>query len=143
MITYIARVESPWSPDRAFAYLSDMRNFEEWDPGTKESRQVEGSGPGPDAVYDLRVGAISLRYRVARFEPDHSFGARAEHPLLRSVDEVTIAPLDGGSLVTYSAELHPQHVVHLVAPVLGRVFDRMGDAAAEGLATALEGRWVR
>ena len=66
MARYVTTVRSAKTPREAFAYMADLRNFAEWDPGVKAVRQVEGSGGGPDAVFDVTVVApgpdLTLRY---------------------------------------------------------------------------------
>ncbi|MCH9721067.1 MAG: SRPBCC family protein, partial [Actinomycetia bacterium] len=52
MARYVTKVRTSRTPQEAFAYLADLRNFAEWDPGVKAVKQVEGSGGGPDAVFD-------------------------------------------------------------------------------------------
>ena len=39
---------SIWSEDDAFSYMSDARNFAEWDPGTSNVEQVRGDGGGEE-----------------------------------------------------------------------------------------------
>ena len=51
MARYVTTVRSAKTPREAFAYMADLRNFAEWDPGVKAVRQVEGSGGGPDSVF--------------------------------------------------------------------------------------------
>lgn len=73
MPKYQTVVLTPWSPDRAFAYLSDLGHFADWDPGVKRSVQVDGEGPGIGASYDVTVSSpgrdLTLRYKAVIFEP--------------------------------------------------------------------------
>ncbi|MDH3227231.1 MAG: SRPBCC family protein [Thermoleophilia bacterium] len=43
---YIATIRSPSSAERAFDYMADLRNFEEWDPGVRSSTLVAGTSQG-------------------------------------------------------------------------------------------------
>jgi hypothetical protein len=48
MARYVTTVKTAKTPKQAFAYMADLRNFAEWDPGVKTVKQVEGSGGGKD-----------------------------------------------------------------------------------------------
>ena len=58
MARYVVTVRSPQSPNEAFAYMADLRNFAEWDPGVVAVEQVEGDGAGPDSVFDVTVDGV-------------------------------------------------------------------------------------
>ena len=139
MISFTTTIETPWPVERSFAYLSDLRNFPDWDPGTKSAEQVGGDGPGEGSTYDLKAGALVLRYEVTEFEPAHRVAAVGEHWLVRSDDTITITPSDSGSVITYAAALTPKGLGKLTTPLLRPTFAKMGEEAADGLAEATEG----
>ena len=68
MPRYVVHVRTPMPPAEAFAFMADLNNFARWDPGVDDVDQVEGSGPGPEAVFDVSVkavmGTMTLRYRL-------------------------------------------------------------------------------
>ncbi len=150
MPRYVARISSPLPKDEAFGYMADLTNFAAWDPGVTAAVQVEGEEPAKGSAYDVTVKAVPkplvLRYRITDFDPTDSLVARAESSSLISLDEITVedAPSDGddasGSIVTYDAELTLKGVFGLANPLLALVFNRIGDKAAAGMATALKGR---
>ncbi|MEZ5239968.1 MAG: SRPBCC family protein, partial [Microthrixaceae bacterium] len=127
----------------AFAYMADLANFAEWDPGVESAEQVEGDGPGPGAAFDVGVRTagrtITLRYHVTAFEPPNTIVARAESRTIVSLDTITIEATDGGSIVTYDADLTLKGLARLLDPFLGLAFNRIGDRAAAGLIDALDG----
>ncbi len=144
MPRYVTRVRTPWDPPRAFTYMSDLENFDEWDPGTKRATRVVGDGPGLGAAYDLVVKAagreITMRYETTEFDAPRRIVAQAETKSLRSLDIITVeVGEDGGSIVTYDADLSLRGVAKLATPVLALAFGRIGDQAAAGLRDALEG----
>lgn len=47
MARYTVQVSTPKPADEAFAYMADLRNFAQWDPGVKEVEQIHGAGAGP------------------------------------------------------------------------------------------------
>jgi hypothetical protein len=144
MARYVVTVRTPKSVEESFAYMADLRNFAQWDPGVISSTQVEGDGPEPNAAFDVEVKGIprpiTLRYRLSSFEAPNLFVAEAKSSLLTSVDTITIRRDDAdGSLVTYDAELTLNGPLGLADPLLARAFDGIGDRAARGLVEALEG----
>ena len=145
MARYFTRVQTPWPAERAFAYVADLRNFAEWDPGVTAVEQLTGDGPGPDAAYSVTVtGAVrpmTLRYETTAYDPPRRIEVRAESSSLLSIDVVTVEPVtDGaGSIVTYDATLTFRGLARLADPLLALGFRRIGDRAAAGLRTALEG----
>lgn len=72
MARYVTKVRTALSPQDAFAYMADLRNFAEWDSGVTNVTQVEGSGAGPDGVFDVTVKSpgrdLVLRYRTVEFD---------------------------------------------------------------------------
>ena len=146
MARYVVDVRSPRSPSESFAYMADLSNFAEWDPGVVEVEQVEGDGAGPDAVFDVAVkgfrGPLTLRYHTTAYDPPGSIVARAQSRLLTSLDTITVVGDGTGSVVTYDAELTLNGPLRLADPLLGLSFKKIGDRAATGLIRALDGERV-
>ena len=147
MARYTVSVNTPMPADEAFTYMADLRNFAEWDPGVAAVEQVEGVGPGEDGIFDVTVKGIPndlvLRYHTTEFDPSTKLVAQAESKLLTSLDTITVAPNDDGSIVTYDAELTLNGPLKLADPVLKLMFGRIGDRAATGLIKALDGARVK
>lgn len=142
MARYVAVVNSPLPVKEAFARLADLRRFAEWDPGVTLAVQVTPSvsghdGPGLGAAYDLTLAPPSaplrLRYRVIEFDPPNRIVVEAANRLLCSYDTISVAASTSGSLVVYDAELRMPFPLALADPVLGPVFNVIGDRAATGL----------
>lgn len=146
MARYVMHVRSPKSPAESFAYMADLSNFAEWDPGVIKGEQVEGDGAGIDAAFDVIVkgvgGPLTLRYQTEAYDPPSAFVARAESRLLTSIDTITVVADGTGSIVTYDAELTLNGLLGLTDPILGLAFKRIGDRAATGLIEALDGEIV-
>jgi hypothetical protein len=140
---YRVSVPTSWQPERAFAFMADLRNFAVWDPGVRGVRMVAGDVPGPGAAFDVDVrvpfGAMTLRYEVVAWEPPGRVVVRAQRSTLVSLDEITIDAARDGSTVTYDADLSLMGALRLANPLLGIAFGRIGDRAAEGLREALAG----
>ena len=118
MARYVTTVRSAKTPQEAFAYMADLGNFVEWDPGVKAVRQVEGSGGGPDAVFDVTVVApvrdLTLRYVTEEYDAPHNLLVVARSMVFTSIDRITVEPDGTGSLVTYDAD--PVSYTHLTLP---------------------------
>ena len=143
MARYVVHVRTPRPPEEAFAYMADLNNFERWDPGVERVDQVEGSGPGTEAVFDVSVKAVAstmtLRYETIDYEPSGRVVARAQSATLTSLDTITVRPDPDGSIVTYDAELTLNGLLRLADPLLSLAFKRIGGRAADGLIDALDG----
>ena len=125
------------TPQEAFAYMADLGNFVEWDPGVKAVRQVEGSGGGLDAVFDVTVVApgpdLTLRYVTEVHDAPHNLLVVARSIVFTSIDRITVEPDGTGSLITYDADLRLNGVLRVGDLGLRLVFGQIGDRAAAGL----------
>lgn len=142
MPRYVVTVPSSKTPRDAFALMADMTTFPAWDPGISRVVQVSGSGPGPDAVFDVTVGSIAgrpvtLRYATNEFEPDSRVLLVGKNGLFTSTDLITIVPTPNGCDITYDAKLTFNGVFGPMNLGLGLVFNKIGDRAAKGLRRVL------
>ena len=148
MARYVTRVATSLAADDAFAYVADLANFAEWDPGVRRSVQVAGDGSGLGAGYDVTVAAVprdlTLRYEVVEHDAPRTSLVVARSAMFTSTDRITVEPdPEGvGSIVTYDAELTLNGPLGLFDPVLRLAFGRIGDRAAAGLRRVLDGESV-
>ena len=139
MAQYRTTVESTWSPQEAFEYLSDFGNTRHWDPSVARTRKLGddqvGYGSAFLVVTRFQGREVELHYRITEYQPGRRVVMTAETPRLRSVDEITFEPAGAGSgtRVTYNAALTLKGPYRLADPLLQRAFNRLGDAAAAGL----------
>jgi len=142
MAHYVARIRSPRSIDEAFAYMADLTNFQQWDPGVISAVQVDGEGPGAGASFDVEVKGfprpLTLRYHLMTFDAPHRVVARAQSKALTSLDTITVSADGSGSIVTYEADLTLNGPLAIADPLVKLVFTRIGDRAAAGLRRALD-----
>ncbi len=137
------RVETPWAPERLFAYLADLRNFAEWDPGVRRAVLASGPTEGAGAAFDLTVGGgMVLRYVTEVYEPPRRLVVRARTAALESLDEIEVVGSGDGSVVTYTAGLVLLGWRAVGNPVLGLMFGRIVRQAADGLCRVTSGRLV-
>jgi hypothetical protein len=141
MAKYKVSVESSKSVEEAFAYMADLRNFASWDPGVLAVTQVTGDGAGPDSSFDVAVksvgGGTVLRYETAEYDQPGNLLVEARNSRFTSIDRITVVAKNEGSVVTYSAELLLNGCLSPLNPLLGLVFNRIGDRAAVGLRRVL------
>ncbi len=143
MARYTTTIASPWPAEKAFDYMADLRNFEEWDPGVKKSRITKGSAPGEGTNYDVTVGLATLTYKTKEYEAPNRTVAEANSLLLKSYDIIEVTPTDTGCEVLYDARLTLNGPLALADKALGVAFNRIGDKAAAGMAKALDGAKLR
>jgi carbon monoxide dehydrogenase subunit G len=144
---YVVHVRTPMPPAEAFAYMADLTNFAEWDPGVDRVELVEGDGAGPGAAFDVAVKlpgwTMTLRYDTVAFdEASTTMTAFAQNAWITSKDTITVEADGDGSIVTYDAELKLRGLLGLSDPLLGLTFNRIGDRAAVGLVETLAGERV-
>lgn len=142
MPKYVVTVPSSKSPQDAFAYMSDMRLYPEWDKGIKKVALVAGDGPGMGATFDVTVPGLMgrdsvLRYETKEYSPTSTILLVGKNAVFTSVDRVTIAPTASGCDVTYDAELTFNGLLAPMNLFLGAVFNKVGDRAARGLRKSL------
>lgn len=146
MARYRTTVRTGLAPADAFAFMADLRNFEDWDPGVQRATQVEGQGGGPDASFDVVVDApgkgLTLRYVTTEYDAPRHVVVRAESRMFTSLDRIDVEPDGAGSLVTYDAELRLNGPLGVFDLVLRPFFDRIGGRADDGLQRALAGEKV-
>ncbi len=141
MATYCATVHSTWPPAETFDYLATFSNAAEWDPGVTRGEALQTGPPRVGSVYRLGIpmGGVTATfdYRVLEMERPHRVVLRAEHPLARSTDTITVEPALDGAVVRYSAVLEPRGVLRPLASFAARWFQAIGERAAEGLRSTL------
>lgn len=142
MARYKTRIQTPMPLEKAFDFMADLRNFADWDPGVTLARQVQGDGPGADAVFEVVANGVELTYQTSDYTRPRRVVAEANTARLRSYDVITLEPAEGGCIVTYDAALELKGWFRLFEPVMRLMFRRIGSQADEGLRKALDGRKV-
>ncbi len=146
MARYVTKVRTAKTPQEAFAYMADLRNFAEWDPGVTTVKQLEGSGGGPDTAFDVTVAGpgrgLTLRYVTEEYDAPRNLLVVARSRTFTSIDRITVEPDGTGSVVTYDADLRLNGVLRIGDLGLRLVFDRIGDRAAAGLRRVLGAQLV-
>jgi len=142
MAHYVTTVPSSKTPEEAFAYMSDLRNFKEWDKGIIRIEQIKGSGAGLGTIFDITVKGIGgrdsvLRYETIEFDSPTNVLVKGKNWMFTSVDRVTITPTATGCDVTYDAVLTANLIVWPMNILLSGIFDKVGAVADRGLRKVL------
>lgn len=146
MAHFVARINTTMPVEDVFAYMADVRNFEEWDPGVVRSVQVEGDGPGVGAGYDVTVPSfgreLTLRYTMTEYSPPGRMKVIGRSPLLTSTDVIEVTRVGDQTQFVYDATLELKFPFSLGDAFLTKVFNGIGDKAAAGMEKALGGTLV-
>jgi hypothetical protein len=142
MPTITRTVTTGASVEDAFAFLADFSNAPAWDPGTVTSVPREEGGPKEGLVYDLVVAwgdrRLDMTYTITEFEPNAKIVLVGEGSTTKAVDTMTfVAVPDGGSAVTYQADISLKGALRLAEPFLGKKFTSLGDEAEAGILSEL------
>lgn len=142
MPRYVVTVPSSKSAAEAFAYMSDMRLYPEWDKGISKVELVAGTAPGLGAAYAVTVRGIGGRDTIFRYDTTEwtdgtSLLLVGKGGPFKSVDRITVAPTATGCDVTYDATLTFGGLLAPFNLALGLVFNKVGDRAARGLRRVL------
>ena len=157
MATYETILTIPQSVDETFAFVSDFRNAAKWDPRTfSVDKTTDGDigigtrfmltgGMLPEATVarlhlPKSMAGMALPYDVAEFDAPHEFVLVGESRLVRYRDHLEFWPDGNGTRLRYFAELELKGPLSIMEPLLGRMFQRIGDDATRDLpATVVRG----
>ena len=139
-----------------FAFVSDFRNAERWDPRTYA---VEKATEGPigigtrfiltggmlreDLVKRLRIprsmAGMALPYDVVEFDSPNEFVLEGESRLVRYRDHLEFSADGGNTRLRYFAELSLKGPLAIGEPLLRMMFKRIGDDATRDLPATVVG----
>jgi dehydrogenase/reductase SDR family member 12 len=142
MARYRGTVVSERSAEETFDYMARFANAAEWDPGVASAEELDEGPVGLGSAFRLgvRIGSrvTPLDYRVVVYERPHRVVLLGESDSIRSEDTVTVVPRpEGGSILTYDADLRLLGPLSLVNPLLALPFTRIGDRGLGGLRRVL------
>jgi uncharacterized protein YndB with AHSA1/START domain len=137
MARFVDAIDLPVPPEEAFDYLAAFENTAEWDPGVVEAERLTRGAPRRGSRFRVVVAfvgrRIPLEYRITRFERPHRLILDGGDDSLTSTDELTFAPREGGTRITYEAKLDLRGIRRLADPALDLAFQVVGRSAARGL----------
>jgi carbon monoxide dehydrogenase subunit G len=142
MARYSGTVTTSRPPEDVFDYLADFSSVAEWDPGVKEAYPVNSGGVRRGAQFTVIsrfLGRdVPLTYRTVELDRPHRVVLQAISDTVVSTDTISFRPLpDGGTLVTYDADLRLKGALRLAELPMRVLFRRIGERARDGLEEAL------
>jgi hypothetical protein len=139
---YKATVLTELPPAQAFALMADFANAESWDPATVESRQLGDAPVEVGARFELAMEIFgrenSIVYEIVEYDSPSRVVLRGENSGSISIDEISVAPHDAGSAVTYEATVTMKGAFKVIGPFFAPVFKKMGDEARAQIAPWLD-----
>lgn len=134
-------IEVPADPKRVFDAVADFSNSASWDPGVLAAGRIREGDPAPDGVgaaYELTVTfrgrASGMTYRTTEYERPTKVVLQGVGPRIAATDTIEFEPLqDGGTRITYIADLRLIGLAKVAEPFLGKEFEAMGSRALEGM----------
>lgn len=147
MARYVGTILTSRPGEEVFDYMADFTSVAEWDGTVTRADRVGSKPPGLGAHFEVVVRMLGreneLCYETIEYERPHRFVLKADAGALTSVDEVRVRETAEGTELVYDAKLEPNGLMKLADPVLGLLFKRLGNQAADGLARELSGQVVR
>ena len=141
MARYRASIETSWTPDEAFAYLSDFSTSAEWDPGVVEAERIGAQAAGEGTKFRLVAEFLGrqapLTYQVVEYDRPRAVAFVGENATVVSRDRITFETIASGTRVTYDADLRLKGLLRLAGPLLALAFNRVGARALAGLSEVL------
>lgn len=140
MAHIVKTVTTSWSPERAFAYMSDFSHTAEWDPGVDAATRLDDGAVGEGSAFDLTVlvggRRLPMRYEVVDYAPGRvTFSSRSR--AIQSVDTVTVGRRGDATEVTYDARLNFRGFLRIADPLLAIGFRGIAQRAVRGLEDCL------
>ena len=145
MARYTATLETPRTRRDVAAYLTDFSTTQEWDPGVVEAQRLDDGPLGVGSRFRVVARFLGRRaeltYAIVRHTPDELVTLRGENATVVSLDTMRFSDTpDGGTRVTYEADLTLKGPLRALDLLLGLAFNRVGDRAAAGLRAELASR---
>lgn len=133
MAHFVTTIKTSFSPEEAFDYMADLRNYPDWDPGVSSAEMVGAGDVEKGSTFDLVASGTKLRYVLVEFDRPNRVVAEANSSRLRSYDVIDIRPVEGGCTITYDATVEFKGVFKVFNPVLALMFRRIVSKADEGM----------
>ncbi len=142
MISVERTITVPTPRDEAFRRVSEFGRAAEWDPALASSRQETPGEPGLGTCFAIvaifRGNEAPMTYEITDWDPTTRMVITGTGEKATAVDTITFtdAP-DGGTTITYAAELGLAGALKVAEPFLKGTFDTMAEGAVAGLAAWL------
>ena len=137
MIRLSETAETKLSRDAAFDHIGDFGNLAKWDPGIVSStRATEGEvgvGTAYDVVVSYRGRRLEMRYVITEYRPGHKIVLEGSGSVVHAIDVIDFVDENGGTLVTYTADLSITGLGRFFEPLLSGRLKKVGSEAVAGM----------
>lgn len=144
MAYHVNTMRVPNSIEDAFEFLSNLANAQQWDPEVEEVRTLTpppiGLGSKFDVIARLSLWKMVLPYEIVVYEPPNRVMFMGEMRLFRYHDDIRFHATEQGTVITYSAHLHPKGILQLGAPIAQVVFSWISERVTERIEDLLKQR---
>ncbi|WP_375485567.1 SRPBCC family protein [uncultured Jatrophihabitans sp.] len=128
--------------ERAVEYLKDFGNAVDWDPGTETCTRND-SGPIAVGANWHNVSKImgvkaELTYTLEKLEADEIVLV-GKNDSATSTDTLTFRPADGGTEITYRADLEMHGAAKLASPIMKLEFEKLAGETEKKMTETLNG----
>ena len=128
--------------DVVWAYLSDFRTTEEWDPPTVSTERTSGDGGVGTTYHNVSkfMGKeTEVDYVVVDYVDGERLQLKGDAGSLDLLDTITVvSTATGGTEVTYHAEFSPHGAAKLVEPLMPAALKVLADKVAKSMQDSLE-----
>ena len=128
-------------PEKVFDYLSDFRNAEEWDPGTKTCERISGDG-GVGTTYrnvsSFMGREAEVTYTTAELTRPALIDLRGRNESFHGQDHFEIRPSGDGAEVTYHAEFTFVGLAKLISPLVAGYLPFLASRTVDQLRSSLD-----
>jgi hypothetical protein len=125
--------------EEVFDFLADIRNEAAWNPRVV---RIEKTSEGPigagTAFHGLYKGIGPLHTELVEYERPRRLSFRSSGPRMRIAGTFILSVVEGKSNVALNADLEPQGLFRVLAPLMTPLIKRQNAAAAIRLKEALE-----
>jgi uncharacterized protein YndB with AHSA1/START domain len=121
---------------KVWAYLSDFRNTEEWDPPTVTTTRTSGDG-GVGTTYHnvskLLGSEQEVDYVVTEYAVEQTLQLEGDAGSIKLLDTITFESTGTGTSVTYHAEFSPEGAAKLAEPLMPVALKILADKVAASM----------
>lgn len=122
--------------DQVWAYLSDFRTSEEWDPPSVTTTRTSGEGGVGTTYHNVSTFAGSeteVDYTVTEYVEQERLQLRGDAGSVQLLDTITFADSGSGTSVTYHAEFEPTGAAKLAEPLMPPALALLANKVASSL----------
>lgn len=135
-VTVLQPVEKVW------AYLSDFRTSQEWDPPSVSTSRTSGDGGVGTTYHNVSKFAgreTEVDYIVTEYIEHERFQLKGDAGSIQLLDTLTFASMGDVTLVTYHANFEPTGVAKLAEPLMPAALALLANKVASSLEDHLSG----